>query len=410
MLNKLKEEFDFIDIVWIAYIFVSYTFYMKAFYMPVNFVTLFLRLLPFVFIGKTFLFDGERYLTFDYRKYLSLIWYAVFIAYEFVISQLNIVEYSVWRVVSSNMVLIFCMCYSIDSMKRFERILYDYAIAVLGFAIVAWATSPISTYGTLDFGGIPQRQRNVTAYLVGMAFAVFVFKYVQKRRKFDVIAAVICMIVTLLTGSRKGVLQLILPFLIMLFCQEDAKRFIKYIVLGGIVGAIVLAILLNNEAFMSVYGERMLAIFNDAGDMSDMSVYARNMLKLIGLYSFLQNPIWGYGLGASWTLVERTGYSFVNYFHNNFIEILTCGGIIGFILYHWIVIKNLFVVFKRRKVGTTYPLLLTIIIAFLVLSWGQVTVYYTHFMIICFFIVQCGKYIKDFENENSNSNSIQQHE
>ena len=403
MLKEIKKNFDYVDIVWIMYVFFSYTFYIPTFYMRINLVTLFLYALPLLFLGKKILFENETYISIVPKQYLCLVWYLIFVAYEYVISVTNIINGTVWGIVRNNVILFFTMCYTIDTLGKFEKFLYDYAIGTLMFGMVAWLTSPLSSYGTLDFGGYPQRQRNFTAYVLGISYAIFFYFYLKNKFRRDIFFAILCAIITALTGSRKGLIQLVLPFAVLATCQKNAMKLWKYIVVTLLIGGILIVFLINNAAFMEVYGTRLLAIFNEDDDMSDMSVYARNTLKNIGIQAFLEKPIIGYGLGASWTLVERTGYSYVNYFHNNFIEILTCGGIIGFILYHGIIIKNTIVTFVRRKENKLFFLLLTILLTFLILSWGQVTVYYAHFTFIIFLCVHCGFYFEEIENENSNS-------
>ncbi len=399
MIKKLREEFDFTDFVWIFYVYFSYTFYVPTLSSRINLVNVFTYILPLIFITKKVVLDNNRFVSIDIKKYFCLIWYAIFILYEYIISEMGIMNESMWMLVKNNACIIFAMCYSIDSVTRFEKFLYDCAIGLMGFGIVAWITSPVSTYGTLNFGGFPARQRNITAYALGMAFTIFIYYFLKTRRRRELIYALICAVVTILTGSRKGLIQLMLPFIVLLICQKDLKKFGKYIILLAVLGAVVLVILLNNSTFMEIYGERFMAIFEDSSETTDMSVITRNVLKVIGVMAFLENPIWGYGLGASWTLVERTGFSFVNYFHNNIIEILTCGGIVGFILYHWIIVKNLFVSFINRKKTLLHYVVLTIIITFLILSIGQVTVYSPHFTFYLYFIVQCGVYMKELEQE-----------
>lgn len=406
MIKKLKEEFDYIDVVWILYFFLSYTFYIPSAYWPLDLVTIFTYSLPILFLFKRIILEQNLYMHFKPRQFFCIVWYLVFIGYEIIISINGIINVTQWEFTRQNACIFFALCYSISSARKFEKFLYDYAIGVLGFGLVVWLTSPLSTYGSLQFGGFPQRQRNTTAYVLGITFAIFIYYYIKNKNRRDLIAAFICAIVTILTGSRKGLLQLIMPFFVLLICQKDMKKFGKYIIGLVILGGIVLLILVNNATFMEIYGERLFAVFNDVNDMSDMSVYARNMLKLIGLYFFMENPIWGYGLGSSWTLVESTGFEFVHYLHDNFVEVLVCGGLVGFALYYGVIIKNAIVFFIKRKENLLNFLLLTIILEYIVLSYGQVTVYHSSFAVILYFVVQCHLYMKGEDYENYNSNSL----
>ena len=77
--------------------------------------------------------------------------------------------------------------------------------------------------------------------------------------------------------------------------------------------------------FASINGEKKI--------VKESSTETRMDFIRLGWQQFLESPIWGNGIGcAGYAMQEEYGY--VTYLHNNYIEILASGGIIGFFLYY----------------------------------------------------------------------------
>lgn len=76
--------------------------------------------------------------------------------------------------------------------------------------------------------------------------------------------------------------------------------------------------------------------------LKEQSVQTRSEYISLGWNQFLKSPLWGNGMGcAGYALYDKYGY--VTYLHNNYIEILASGGIIGFILFYtpyYIILRN----------------------------------------------------------------------
>lgn len=341
-------------------------------------------------------------------QFSILFWYLIFVAYEFIVSLNNgIYNNSIWNTVIQNIFLLFIMCQYVDSKDSFFRLLKIFAYATLYFGMVAWITSPVNTYGTTSFTGITQSQRNMIAYIVGIGAAIFAYFGIQEKKKKYYVFAILCTIVTVLTGSRKGLVQLVIPVLIYLVCQEGGKRKIKALGTVLILGIIVVFICANSAVFMDAYGTRFFQMFEE--ESSDASTAVRSDLSVLGMSFFFKKPIFGYGLGASWTLVRNIGFRYVNYFHQNYVELLVSGGLVGFILYTTRFIKCAFTVWRNRRYNNFAKLLISLILIYFVLGIGQVTVYYPSFYTIFFFILQGEAYIAEMvdlpnngiENERS---------
>lgn len=372
-----KHQLQWIDYIWIVGLFLLYTFGAVTGGMYVA--------IPVVFLCASLIHCRFR---FSLRKMYSVVWIAFFFGISIIVAgRTGYMNKAVNISAIEVFVMVVAMAlYAVDSSKL-EKLIIDFAYAAMFFAVVVLITSPVSTWGTLGFQGITGRQRNTTAFLVGVATIVFCYLYLQYRKKKYVFFSLVCVLTTILTGSRKGIIQLLIPIFVYLISQKGIKRTIKRILLVGLIGLLGLVIVLNNETFMTIYGDRFWQMFSIliGDEITDTSVRYRSLLAEIGWQSFYKKPVFGWGLGASWKLSEQLVSL---YFHNNIIEILACTGIVGFVIYYYPIIRSFIKSFIERKKTQFDMLLLCITLVFLVLSYGQVTVYYCHFYQVIFFIVQ----------------------
>ena len=115
-------------------------------------------------------------------QYKVLAWYFLFAIYEFIISYSNgIIHQEIWINVVQNVLMIFSLCCYVDSEERYFRVIKIFAYAALYFGMVAWLTSPVSSYGTTLFAGITKSQRNTIAYVVGIGGTIFAYFGLQEK-------------------------------------------------------------------------------------------------------------------------------------------------------------------------------------------------------------------------------------
>ena len=107
----------------------------------------------------------------------------------------------------------------------------------------------------------------------------------------------------------------------------------------------------------------------------DHSTELRNEMIRIGFETFLEHPLLGIGIGNSYVITLEE-LSISTYLHNNYIELLCCGGIIGFLCYYSLHIYIAYNLFKYKNhdketfaIGILWMLLIFII------DWGMVSYY-----------------------------------
>lgn len=189
------------------------------------------------------------------------------------------------------------------------------------------------------------------------------------------------MVVVAATQSRKALVFLIAGTLGYAFVKAQKSK--KSILIKGfkillwvLILACVLYLILQLEVFDGIR-ERMETMLNSVlgNGKVDHSTILRNNLRTLGLTWFLKYPIGGIGIANPHILAIQY-YAFDAYLHDNFVELLCGGGIIGFCLYYAMYVYLFSQLWKYRKVDKQrvafFALWLGLMLA---MNFGMVTYY-----------------------------------
>ena len=107
----------------------------------------------------------------------------------------------------------------------------------------------------------------------------------------------------------------------------------------------------------------------------DHATILRNTLRALGKESFLKHPIGGVGIANPHIIVwERLNYD--AYMHDNFIELLCGGGIVGFCLYYVMYAYLFKQLWRYRDVDKSRVAFFSIWLGLmLIMNYGMVTYY-----------------------------------
>lgn len=227
---------------------------------------------------------------------------------------------------------------------------------------------------------------------------------------FFVIISLLIILAIFLSGARKAI---IMPIVLLIFVKildsnkKMGKRLyslllIVLILLGGIY------ISLSNKYLYNSIGYRIESGISEVFESqdTDASLNERSSFVNFARKMFCKKPILGWGVHSFAYLNYQAGGQLV-YCHNNFLEILSCYGIIGFALYYNLFLKIILNYKKLRKdkIGL-YLYSLTLIIVFL-------EPYSISFLspFIVIIMCCCGDYLKevgcyDVEDYKKNYKSI----
>lgn len=207
----------------------------------------------------------------------------------------------------------------------------------------------------------------------------------------------------LTSGTRKVLLFIPLTLLGWFYYSRyhrNLYKLLKYSTVTLISIALGYFIVLNNNLLYESIGYRVqnvveyLFVSKNLATI-DGSMNMRFLLIDRAMEAFSQRPYFGWGLDNFSSVINSGGY----YTHNNFLEILVSGGVIGFILYYMKYIYVIFSLFSIRKhanmnckIQIDILLLLTFGITFL--EYWQITYFTRKFMIVWILILAFIKSIK----------------
>jgi len=217
---------------------------------------------------------------------------------------------------------------------------------------------------------------------IGMAAALAcvlqVHELLYKRSRWSAIMMIPAVVMIAATQSRKALVFLVVGVFGVLILRSLAQKGNIRKLLKAIVSVAAVCVVFYLVLRLPMFGgilsrmESMVASWTGEG-ASDGSADKRNEMVKLGWEYFLQYPLGGSGFGSSGIITQRhLGWS--TYLHNNYVELLSGGGIIGFFLYYALHIYLLINLIKYRKADTE-----AFIIGFvwlgliLIMDWGSVS-------------------------------------
>ena len=179
------------------------------------------------------------------------------------------------------------------------------------------------------------------------ALSITSFWWLQKEYKSgNVIKVFLFMYLALgilLSGARKAMLIAILIPLFMQLFDKRKKITKKFMIFSAlvIIAITIVYVVLSNEYLYKFIGYRIESGIESVigEEKEDASLYERGSFKKLAKEMFKEKPIIGWGMHG---FAMRNYYAhgnalhFLLYSHDGFLEILSCYGLIGFILYYWI--------------------------------------------------------------------------
>ena len=260
--------------------------------------------------------------------------------------------------------------------------------------IVMWGGYIVMIYSFFALGGIvevfnmlltgyrPNEEMFINVNLLGMLGAVVVilqaYKMVYDKKFGSAIFLIPTILVIALSQSKKAIIMLLIGVLLVVFSKyisrKNGLKIIKISVLISVM-LVIFNYALNLEIFTGLRDrfEDMFSTMSDSSEGVGESTWERMKFIEIGMAQFLETPILGVGIGSSSALLAEK-FGRYTYLHNNYVELLACGGIVGFIIYYSMyvyLISNL-IKYRKHDVART-NLILVLIIVLLFADYGFVS-------------------------------------
>ena len=215
------------------------------------------------------------------------------------------------------------------------------------------------------------------------------------------IAIILFLIVTVfLTESKKGFLGIILlPIFYSLFNYKVFKKNMPIIII-----TVISLLFFVGSAFFTELSEgafeRLDAMW---GDNRDNSTIMRETLVYKAIDIWKDNPIIGIGIN---NFALHSGVSISYYSHNNYTEILSGLGIIGFLLYYIPIFRFMHII-KRKLVSpisSTSSMIKSLVLVLFILDVGNVSYISFPIQVIYILLSICAYYCMTYSLHSNNRN------
>lgn len=221
----------------------------------------------------------------------------------------------------------------------------------------------------------------------GIALYLSMMIYLSKKKSKAIFYAVFFTFMILISATRKVLFIILIAYIAVPYLYNKRKNFIKLI--SSIILCFILVFvgykLITGISFLyNLIGVRIDNVIEVLvkGETTEASFNTREKLVEKGIQAFEKKPITGWGLDNFRYVINNGGY----YAHNNFIEILVSGGLVGFIIYYLKYVYLILETFicKNKKLTEDYldiKVLRVLLITLIILEYWQVTYYYRLFLL-----------------------------
>ena len=201
----------------------------------------------------------------------------------------------------------------------------------------------------------------------------------NKKVSLGGVVSVLSVILIALTQSRKALVMVVVGAG-LIFCQNVysksiVKTVFKFIIYGTL-GILFMYYVSKLSVFSGIL-ERMEELWNGftGNGAADNSSYVRNRMLQIGWEQFKQTPLLGIGMGNThYIVLEKLGRD--TYLHNNFIELLAGGGVVGFVIYYSMYLYTFVNLWRYRAYkNKEYGICITLMLVLLMMDYGRVSYY-----------------------------------
>lgn len=265
-----------------------------------------------------------------------------------------------------------------------------YAIAVYGMDTIRRAIEE-ETRVDSSFANI-----NSIAMIAAISLVLTIFKLMYYNFSVTMLLSLFLslseVVLVAASGSRKSLMVVGIGVVLLCAFRYASRNFIKtlirYAVLAVfLVFAVRFVLTLPMFAGIEERMQGMIAVFTGVGKI-EHSALLRKQYIAAGIEQFKQTPILGIGISNSGYIL-MAAYGKNTYLHNNFVEMLACGGIIGLVLYYAMFIWPMWKIWKYRKYGDPCTVaVLVLMVILIIMDYGMVSYYSksTYFYLMIFYL------------------------
>lgn len=277
----------------------------------------------------------------------------------------------------------------VDNAENLERLVSLFIIGAVIIVFLELSSVPVSVWfeGGMGEHFSESNQNEVAFWIMCAEIFAFYFAYLRNKRWMYLVAALLFFFVVL-TSSRKGLLGgLVAPVVMIGLSTYKKNYFFKLLLIVSLAIGVFLFVMTNEEAY-NIVGRRFDSLFRfikEPNAKADGSAYLRIYFIGFAKQLFAQRPVTGHGVGNFMQILSNETGSLSYYCHNNYWQILSELGIIGFLIYYSLyfgVAISLMIKVKKRG-NALSVLFLTMIMLIFAFDAGLISFYskYVHLII-----------------------------
>ena len=268
-----------------------------------------------------------------------------------------------------------------EDASRLLRILMWAGYIVAIYTVMFYGVDDLLKAGTDSSLRADNEFANVNSIAMCCALSVMIQanEFFEKRNRWTCLFLIPVLIVIGATQSRKALVFLIIGVFSAFIVKnqnESTLKKIGKIVVGCVVALLLVYALLQLDIFSGIR-ERMESMINSFSGKgkADHSALIRKQMIEAGWKEFLEHPIGGIGISNSYFITLQY-FGRETYLHNNFVELLSCGGIFAFVFYYAMYAYLFYNLWKYRKADKKQAMFFAIwLLIMLALDYGSVSYY-----------------------------------
>lgn len=273
----------------------------------------------------------------------NTIWYLVFTAFVALSSLWSSYFSSGMSWYFLRMVIIAAMITSVsiyvDKPEDLERIIKLYIVSVLIIVLLEFSIVPVESWTAGSMGShFSGSNSNGVAFIVFCAELMAFYEFYSKNKKGYLLLVILFLAFIILTSSRKGLFAALAGPLLFVVFSTYKKNYLLNILTVFSLAVLVFVFIMTDENAYQAIGRRFNSMFNfmfeSQTTKTDNSMYMRMYYIDLAKEVFSQSPILGAGIGNfSYYIVSTYDLTGV-YSHNNYWQLLSEYGIVGFTIYY----------------------------------------------------------------------------
>lgn len=256
---------------------------------------------------------------------------------------------------------------------------------------------------------------NTVGMTAAITFIIVLYNILEHKKYTDFIIAIPCIVIVAATQSRKAMIACIIGgFIIIILKNVNNKKFLVTLlkVVLSLVAMVIIVYYISKIPMLSGAIHRLQRMFEafTGGDEADSSSLTRINMIHIGMESFKKHPFLGIGMKNTHFLADE--YIGDNtYLHNNYVDVLAGGGIVGLCVYYSMYVFLFYNLIKYKDVDRmNFNICITLLILIIILDYGAVTYYsklqYFYLMILFLHIDNIKRQVISDDNSKKNVKSI----